>query len=55
MKKGIVPCPAGSDTGARWWGYSHTNKGWMFGYKIHLTSTTAAGDLVVSLTTAAEM
>ena len=37
MKKGIVPCP-GIDTDARW-GYSHT-KGWIFGYKLHLTSTT---------------
>ena len=37
MKKGIVP-HSGIDTGARW-GYSHT-KGWMFGYKLHLTSTT---------------
>ena len=38
MEKGIVPCP-GIDTDARW-GYSHT-KGWIFGYKLHLTSTTA--------------
>jgi hypothetical protein len=45
MKKGIVPCP-GIDTDARW-GYSHT-KGWIFGYKLHLTSTT--GDLIVPLT-----
>jgi len=45
MEKGIVPCP-GIDTDARW-GYSHT-KGWIFGYKLHLTSTT--GDLVVPLT-----
>ena len=45
MKKGEVPCP-GIDTDARW-GYSHT-KGWIFGYKLHLTSTT--GDLVVPLT-----
>ncbi len=45
MKKGIVPCP-GIDTDARW-GYSHT-KGWVFGYKLHLTSTT--GELVVPLT-----
>ncbi len=37
MKKGEVPCP-GIDTDARW-GYSHT-KGWVFGYKLHLTSTT---------------
>ena len=26
MKKGIVPCPAGIDTEARW-GYSHTKDG----------------------------
>ena len=45
MKKGEVPCP-GIDTDARW-GYSHT-KGWIFGYKLHLTSTT--GELVVPLT-----
>ncbi len=40
------PIFPGIDTDARW-GYSHTN-GWVFGYKLHLTSTT--GDLVVSLT-----
>ena len=45
MEKGIVPCP-GIDTDARW-GYSHT-KGWIFGYKLHLTSTT--GEIVVPLT-----
>jgi hypothetical protein len=44
MKKGVVPRP-GIDTGARW-GYSHT-KGWVFGYKLHITSTTGA--LVVPL------
>ncbi len=47
MKKGIVPCP-GIDTDARW-GYSHT-KGWLFGYKLHLTCTAAIDDLVVPLT-----
>ncbi|MER5174162.1 MAG: transposase [Candidatus Nitrosocosmicus sp.] len=49
IEKGIVPCP-GIDTDAKW-GYSRT-KGWVFGYKFHLTSTTtdAAGDLVVPLT-----
>ncbi len=46
MKKGIVP-RSGIDTDARW-GYSHT-KGWIFGYKLHLTSTTA-GSLIVPLT-----
>ena len=45
MKKGEVLCP-GVDTYTRW-GYSHT-KGWVFGYKLHLTSTT--GDLIVPLT-----
>ena len=38
MKSGVVP-RSGIDTDARW-GYSHT-KGWVFGYKLHLTSTTA--------------
>ena len=51
MKKWILP-HSRIDTGARWWGYSHT-KGWVFGYKLHLTSTT--GDLVVPLTTAADV
>ena len=37
MKKGVVP-RSGIDTDARW-GYSHT-RGWIFGYKLHLTSTT---------------
>ena len=45
MKKDLVPCP-GIDTNARW-GYSHT-KGWIFGYKLHLTCTT--GEIVVPLT-----
>ncbi len=43
MEKGIVPC-SGIDTDARW-GYSHT-KGWIFGYKLHLTCTT--GDCITS-------
>ena len=48
MKKGVVH-RSGIDTDARW-GYSHT-KGWIFGYKLHLTSTTAAaGHLIVPLT-----
>ena len=46
MKKGVVPGP-GIDTDARW-SYSHT-KGWIFGYKLHLTCTTT-GDLIVPLT-----
>ena len=45
VKKGVVP-RSGIDTDARW-GYSHT-KGWVFGYKLHVTST--AGHLVVPLT-----
>jgi len=45
MEKGEVP-RSGIDTGARW-GYSHT-KGWVFGYKLHITSTT--GELVLPLT-----
>jgi hypothetical protein len=45
MKKEVVP-HSGIDTGARW-GYSHT-KGWVFGYKLHLTCTT--GEIVVPLT-----
>ena len=51
MEKGTVLRSA-IDTDPRW-GYSHT-KGWVFGYKLHLTSTTAAaaaaGDLIVPLT-----
>jgi Transposase DDE domain len=47
MEKGEVPCP-GIDTDARW-GYSHT-KGWIFGYKLHLTCTAAIDELVVPLT-----
>ena len=46
MKKGVVP-RSGIDTDARWWGYSRT-KGWIFGYKLHLTCTT--GKIVVPLT-----
>ena len=37
-KKEIVP-HSGIDTDAQW-GYSRT-KGWIFGYKLHLTCTTA--------------
>jgi hypothetical protein len=47
MKKGIIPC-SGIDTDARW-GYSHT-KGWLFGYKLHLTCTAAIDKIVVPLT-----
>src|ERR671919_3229485 len=44
MKKGIVP-RSGIDTDARW-GFSHT-KGWIFGYKLHLISST--GPIIVPL------
>jgi hypothetical protein len=44
-KKGIVWC-LGIDTDARW-GYSHT-KGWIFGYKLHLTSTAAIDEIDTS-------
>ncbi len=37
IKEGIVPC-SGIDTDAKW-GYSHT-KGWIFGYKLHMVSST---------------
>ncbi len=39
MKKGVVP-RSGIDTDARW-GNSRT-KGWIFGFKLHLISTTAS-------------
>jgi hypothetical protein len=44
MIKGIVP-RSGIDTDARW-GFSHT-KHWIFGYKLHITSST--GSPIVSL------
>lgn len=44
MNKGIVP-RSGIDTDARW-GLSHT-KGWIFGYKLHLISST--GSTIVPL------
>ncbi len=47
VKKWIVPCP-GIDTDARW-GYNHT-KGWIFGYRLHLTCTTAIDCIIVPLT-----
>lgn len=43
MKKGIVP-RSGIDTDARW-GFSHT-KGWIFGYKLHLISSTTGSTIV---------
>jgi hypothetical protein len=44
MVKGIIP-RSGIDTDARW-GFSHT-KGWIFGYKLHITTST--GSLIVPL------
>jgi hypothetical protein len=44
MNKSIVP-RSGIDTDARW-GFSHT-KGWLFGYKLHLISST--GSTIVPL------
>jgi hypothetical protein len=44
MIKGIVP-RSGIDTDARW-GFSHT-KGWIFGYKLHVISST--GSLIIPL------
>jgi hypothetical protein len=45
MDKGIVPRSGIDDTDARW-GFSH-NKGWIFGYKLHLISST--GSTIVPL------
>ena len=42
--KGLVP-RSGIDTDARW-GFSHT-KHWIFGYKLHITSST--GSLIIPL------
>jgi hypothetical protein len=44
MNKGIVP-RSGIDTDARW-GFSHT-KGWIFGYKLHLISSTGSSTTTV--------
>ena len=44
MIKGVVP-RSGIDTDARW-GFSHT-KGWIFGYKLHITAST--GSLIIPL------
>jgi hypothetical protein len=46
MKKDIVPRSGGIDTDARW-GFSHHTKGWIFGYKLHLISST--GPIIVPL------
>jgi hypothetical protein len=44
MNKGIAP-RSGIDTDARW-GFSHS-KGWIFGYKLHMISST--GSLIIPL------
>ena len=44
IRKKVVPC-SGIDTDAMW-GFSHT-KGWIFGYKLHLISST--GSIIVPL------
>jgi hypothetical protein len=44
MKKKVLPC-SGIDTDAMW-GFSHA-KGWIFGYKLHLISST--GSIIVPL------
>jgi hypothetical protein len=46
ITKEVVPC-SGIDTDARW-GFSHS-KGWIFGYKLHITSST--GSLIIPLST----
>ncbi len=43
MKQGIVP-RSGIDTDARW-GFSHT-KGWTFGYKLHMVSSTDSSVII---------
>jgi hypothetical protein len=48
MEKGVVPRP-GIDTDAIWWGYSHTKGRWIFGYELHIISTTT-DDLIVPQT-----
>ena len=45
MIKGVVPHSGIIDTDARW-GFSHS-KGWIFGYKLHITSST--GSLIIPL------
>jgi hypothetical protein len=51
MEKGIVPCP-GIDTDARWCGYSHTRRGWIFGYKLHMVCSTDPSSIIVPLAAA---
>jgi hypothetical protein len=45
MIKGVVPRSGIDNTDARW-GFSHT-KGWIFGYKLHITAST--GSLIIPL------
>ena len=45
MVEGVVP-RSGIDTDAMW-GFSHTKKGWVFGYKLHMISST--GSIIVPL------
>jgi hypothetical protein len=51
MNKGIIP-RSGIDIDARW-GFSHT-KGWIFGYKLHMISSTGStiAPLAADFTTA---
>jgi len=46
MNKGIVP-RSGIDTDAKW-GFSHT-KGWIFGYKLHMVSSTGSITIPLSV------
>ena len=43
--KGLVPS-SGIDTDARW-GFSHLSRQWIFGYKLHITSS--PGSLIIPL------
>ena len=51
MTNGVVPHSAGIDTLDAMWYYSisHT-KGWIFGYKLHLISSTIGSSVIVPLT-----
>jgi Transposase DDE domain len=40
MNKGVIP-RSGIDTADARWGFSHT-KGWIFGYKLHMMSSTGS-------------
>lgn len=59
MEKGGVSCQS-IDIDSRWWGYSHTNEGWVFGYKLHIistitTTTKIADSLIVPIASAADV